>query len=312
MAAQQTAIIDKLLTNVSSALIPEGFISESVFPVVESVQKTGKLAKYGTDHLRIEQTIIGGAGKYSRISTQVRSNTSYSIEGHGLEGFVSEDDYANVEKPYDAEKDEVMGLTTTIMLGKEKGIADVLGSTTNLTQNTTLTGTSQWNDYANSDPLDDLITAHQAVKDGCGLPADCAITSWDVALKMKYHPGFLEALGYKYNKPGGLTWEELKDVLNVKRFLVGAASYESAKKGQTSSLSAVWGKHFILAKLPDKAAKYQTSLGYCFKMAGRKPRRVFKWNVNNPPNSKAILVDDHYDFVITNVNAGYLIEDAIA
>lgn len=310
--SQQKAIIDKLLTNVSSAYIPEGFISESIFPVVESMQKTGKLAKYGTDHLRVEQTIIGGGGEYGRIKTQVRSNTSYSIEGHGLEGLVTEDDYSNVEKPYDAESDETLGITTTIMVGKEKGLADTLSDTAVLTQNTTLSGTSQWSDYGNSDPIDDFIVARKAVKDGCGFAPDLAIMGWDVFQQLKYHPGILDALGYKQNRKGGLTGQELADVLDVKRILVGVAAYESAKRGQTSSLASIWGKHLIMAKLPAKAMKYQTSLGYCFKLKGRKARRVFKWNVNNPPNSKAILVDDHYDFAITNVNAGYLIKNAVA
>lgn len=310
--SQQKAIIDKLLTNVSSAYIPEGFISEAIFPVVDSMQKTGKLAKYGTDHLRIEQTIIGGGGEYARIKTQVRSNTSYAIEGHGLEGLVTEDDFANVEKPYDAEADETLGITTTIMIGKEKGLADTLADTSVVTQNTTLSGTSQWNDYGNSDPVDDFLVGRKAVKDGCGFPPDLAIMSWEVFQQLKYHPGILDALGYKFNRKGGLTGEELKDVLEVKRILVGLASFESAKKGQSSSLAAIWGKHLILAKMPSKAMKYQTSFGYCFKLKGRKQRRVFKWTVNNPPNSKAILVDDHYDFVITNVGAGYLIKDAIA
>jgi len=310
--SQQKAIIDKLLTNVSSAYIPEGFISESIFPEVMSMQKTGKLAKYGTDHLRLEQTVIGGEGEYSRIRTIVRSNTSYSIEGHGLQSIVTEDDYQNSEKPYDAEADETMGITSTLMVGKEKGLADVLADTAILTQNTTLSGTSQWNDYGNSDPVDDFITARQAVKDGCGFAPDLAIMGWDVAERLRYHPGLLDALGFKDNRPGGLNDKELASVLQVKRVLIGSASYESAKKGQSSSLASIWGKHLIFAKMPAKAMKYQVSLGYCFKLKNRKPRRVFKWAVNNPPNAKAILVDDHYDFVITNVGAGYLIKDAIA
>jgi hypothetical protein len=310
--SQQKAIIDKLLTNVSSMYIPEGFISESLFPTVPSVQKTGKLAKYGNDHLRVVQDIIGGAGEYPRISTQVRSSTSYSIEGHGLEGLVTEDDYDNVEKPYDAEADETLGLTSTIMVGKEKSLADTLADTGIVTQNTTLSGQSQWSDYANSDPIDDFITGRQAVKDGCGAPPDLAWMSWDVAEQLRYHPQILDALGFKQNRPGGLNDQELASVLKVKRVMIGLASYESANKGQTSSLASIWGKHLWFAKMPEKAMKRQTSFGYCFKMAGRKPRRVFKWNKNNPPNSKAILVDDHYDFVITNVNAGYLVKNAIA
>jgi len=310
--SQQKAIIDKLLTNVSSMYIPEGFISESIFPVVESMQKTGLLAKYGNDHLRIQQTVIGGGGEYGRVKTIVRSNSSYSIEGHGLEGLVTEDDYSNVEKPYDAEQDETFGITSTIMVGKEKGLADTLGDTSIVTQNVTLSGTSQWNDYANSDPVDDILTARKTVKSGCGFEPDLGIMDWDTAETLRYHPQILDALGFKDNRPGGLNDKELASVLKVKRLLIGQSSYEAAKKGQTSDLQPIWGKNVILAKMPEKAKKRQTSFGYCFKLKGRKARRVFKWSVNNPPNSKAILVDDHYDFAITNVAAGYLIKDAIA
>jgi hypothetical protein len=310
--AQQKAIIDKLLTNASSMYTPEGSICDQILPVVKSVQKTGKLAQYGTDHLRIETSIIGGEGKYPRVNTQVRSSTSYSIEGHGLQGIVTEDDYSNVEKPYDAEADETIALSSKIMLEKEKALADALGSTSILTQNTTLSGSSQFSDHGSSDPIAKFLTARQAVKDGCGLPPNVAIMSWEVAEQLRYHPALLDSLGFKYNRPNGLTDQELASVLKVKRAYIGMVSYESANKGQTSSLSPVWGKNLIFAHIPDKAMKRQVSLGYCFKLAGRSARRVTKWKINNPPNSKAILVDDHYDFAITNVGAGYLIKDAVA
>ena len=312
MPATQKAIVDKLLTNVSSAYIPEGFIADLVFPKVQSIQKTGKLAKYGTDHLRIENDLIGGEGKYRRISPITRDSDSYSIEGHGLEGLVTEDDYANVEKPYDTEVDETLGITTTIAVNKEYALANSLSDTSVVTNNTTLSGTSQYSDYLNSDPIDDFNTARETVKSGCGFAPDLAIMSWEVFNKIKFHPGILDALGFKDNRPGGLTGQELASVMEVKRILVGSAEYESANRGQTSSLQPIWGKHIIFAKCPAVAQKRQISFGYDFVLAGRKRRRVTKWSVNNPPNAKAILVDDHYDQRVTNVGAAYLIKNAVA
>ncbi|MCK5608282.1 hypothetical protein KAR91_40750 [Candidatus Pacearchaeota archaeon] len=312
MAAQQKAIVDKLLTNASSMFRPEGYVSEMVLPIVNSVQKTGLLAKYGNDHIRVENSIIGGDGKYRRAETITRDSESYNIAGYGLEGIVTEDDYSNVEKPYDAEKDEVLGLTTTIMTGKEKGLADTLGDTSILTQNVTLAGTQQFNDYANSDPIDRFNTARSAVKAGCGIAPDAAIMSWEVFQQLKFHPGILDALGYKDNRPGGLKGSELASVMEVKRILIAEASYNAAIKGQDDDLQPIWGKNIIFGKIPTVAQKRQTSLGYYFKLAGRGARRVTKWAVNNPPNSKSILVDDHYDMRITNASAGYLIKNAIA
>lgn len=310
--ARQKAIVDKLLTKVSSAYVPTGAIAELVLPVVKSVQKTGKLGQYGTEHLRIENSIIGGEGKYPRVHSQIVSSKNYSIEGHGLEGIVTEDDYSNVEQPFDAEQDETIALTSKIVLGKEKALADALGDTNVLTQNTTLTGNARLSDYANSNPLAVFAEGRKAVKTGCGIPANTAILSWEVAEILRYHPMILDSLGYKANRPGGLNDKELANVLKVKRVLIGIVSYEAAKKGQASNLQPVWGKNLVFAHIPTTAAKRQVSLGYAFKLAGRAARRVTKWTVNNPPNSKAILVDDHYDHAFTNTKAGYLIKNVIA
>ncbi len=307
------AIQDLLLTSQSSAYIPEGLVADQVLPVINSMQSTGKLAAYGTQHLRIESDIKGGRGKYPRVESITRSTSSYSIEGHGLEGMVTEDDYSNVQDPFDAELDETMGLTSKLALGKEKALADTLTDTAILTQNTTLSGTSQFNDYANSDPLAVFMAAKAAIKAGCGAIDNLVgIMSWEVANAIQYHPAFLQMLGYNYARPGGLNYDEIAKILGVKKLYVPRASFESAKEGQSSVLAPVWGKHIVLGVLPDSAAKYQISLGYMIKFANRPVRRVTKWNINNPAFSKAILVDDHYDMVVSNVGAGYLIKNAIA
>jgi hypothetical protein len=310
--AQLKAIVDKLLTNVSSGYVPEGYISETIFPFVGVVQKTGKLGKYGLSHLRIENSRKAGRGAYRRVETITRSTTGYDIEGHGLEGVVTPDDYRNVEQPFDAERDETMGLTTALWLEKEKIVADALADTAVLTQNTTLSGTAQFSDYNNSDPVSVIVTGKKAVKAGCGLPPNAAILSWEVAETLRFHPQLLDMLGFKYARPGGLSDQELATVFGVQKILVGMAMYESAVEGQTEALSNIWGKHILLARLPDSAAVMQTSLGYRFGYAGQSPRQVYKYDLNNPPGAQGVLVEDNYDYVLSNIGAGYLIKNAIA
>jgi hypothetical protein len=42
------------------------------------------------------------------VEAITRSTDSFSIEGHGLEGMVSADDYRNVQLPFKAEEDETL------------------------------------------------------------------------------------------------------------------------------------------------------------------------------------------------------------
>lgn len=310
--AQTSAIIDKLLTNVSSMFNPKGYISEELLPFISVKQKTGKLAKYGLSHLRIERSFTGGRGKYRRVESIARSNTGYDIEGHGLEGLVTKDDYRNVELPYKAEEDETMGISSLLWGEKEKSLADSLSSTVTMTQNITLSGTSQLSDYDNSDPLSVFGTARSTVRGGCGQAPDTAWMDWLVADKLRFHPQLLDLLGFKFDRPGGLNDVELARALNVKKVIVADVMYNSAKEGQADVLASVWGKHIWFGVIPDSAAVRQVSLGYRVGYEGSSPRKVYKWAVNNPPESTAVLVEDEYDFLLSNVGAAYFIKNAIA
>ncbi len=312
MATQLQGIIDPLLSNVSSAYIPEGCIADALFPALKSAQYTGKLGSYGKGHLRIENTIVGGKGKYRQVETIVRQTTSFQIEGHGLSGLVTKEDYKNVIEPFDAEKDETMGLSTILLLEKEKALADSLGSTSVMTQNVTLSGAAQFSDYSNSKIMEVINVGKKAIRDGSGAVCNTAIMDYNVAEIMRYHPELLDMLGFKYARPGGLTNDDLAKALGIQNVIVPNAMYNSAKEGQTAVLASVWGRNVLLAHIPKTAAKYQISLGYNIRLDGGSPRQVFKQSVFNPPESTEILVRDEYDMILSDVTAGYLVADAIS
>ncbi len=312
--AQLKALVDKLLTNVSNGPFPgeEDFVAEKAFPEIAVVQMSGLLGKYGTNFLRIEHSMMGGRGEARRVESVTRSTATYLLQKHGLEGLVTPEDYANVEAPYDAEKDETIGVTTLIKLSKEKALADTLTSTSVMTQYATLSGTAQFSDYANSDPLTKAKDAAATVYSSTGKVVNTVITSWQVINTLQYHPAILESLGFKMQRAGLLSVEEIAKALNVKRLLIGAAVYESAKEGQTSSLASLWGKHMIFAHLPEKAVPYQKSLGYYIKKAGEPTRGVYKRPIDNPPGSTSIIVQDYYQFLIADALCGYLYKDVVA
>lgn len=305
-------IIDPLLTNVSSAYIPEGCVADSLFPPLKFSQYTGKLGGYGKGHLRIENTVVGGRGKYRQVQSITRTTSVFEIESHGLAGMVSKNDYKNVIDPFDAEKDETMGLSTILLLEKEKGLADALGNTATLTQNQTLSGTAQLSDYSNSDVVSVINTAKFAVRNGCGAVANTVILEYAVAEVLRYHPQLLDLLGFKFAKPGGLSDADIAKALGIENVVIPNAMYNSAKEGQTAVLAPVWGKNIVVAAIPKSAQKYQISLGYNIRLDDGQPRKVFKQPLFNPPGATEILVQDEYDMLISDVTAGYLIKNAVA
>lgn len=310
--SQVKAIVDKLLTNVSNQLKPEGFIAEMILPPIKVKQQSGKIGKHGKEHLRIVNTVAIGRGKTPYIESRAYSDTSYYIDTHRLKTMVSKEDYANVEAPFDAEKDETSYLTTLMLLAKEKALADALADTAVLTQNETLAGTAQFSDYVNSDPIGKFKTGRLTVRSGCGFPPNVAWMDWATANTLAYHPGILASLGFTQNRAGQLTEAELAKAMGVEKLLIAKAVYNSTHKGQSDSIGVVWGKHIWMAYIPAAAGKDQQSLGYHLTFAGQQPRKIYKQTVFDPPGATDILIEDDYDQLITDASCGYLIKNAIA
>lgn len=315
---QNKAIVNKLLTNVSNQYVPEGYISELILPTISVVQTSGKLAQYGNDHLRAGEYLHSGSGKYTEVKIDNRLTKDYSLTKRGLSTIVSPEDYANVELPYDAEKDAAEHLTSLLWTEKELGLATTLTDDTKYAtgNKATLSGTSQYNDLNNSTPLEDAINARKAISAEVGTSPNVAIMNQEVFEYLSIHPRILGSLGYKDNRPGMLEAGELARALKVDRILIGKANYNSAKEGQADVMSRIWGKHLIYAVAPKTASKRQISLGY--RIQKNSPRRVFKYEVKDPPGATKVLVDDWYQQMISGINgsgeiiAAYLYKNAIA
>ena len=310
--SQMKAIVDQMLTGVSSGYQPKGFICEQLLPPVPVDRSTGKLAKYGKSHMRVETSFIGGRGKARQVEAIVRSQAGYELENHALETMVTEQDYENVQDPYNAEQDEIMGVTNILWTEKEKVLADALSSTSVMTQNTTLSGGSQFSDRDNSDPIGVSLTASNAILDGCGMLMDTMWCDIKVANALRFHPQLLSSLGFKEARPGGLNDQELARAFGVQKILISNVRYNSAAEGQADVLASVWGKHLWFGVVPDSATVWQTSLGYRLFKRGSTARQVTRWALNNPDGANAFLVKDRYQFLLSDVTAGYLVKDAIA
>lgn len=308
------AIVDKLLTNVSNGLFAqeEGYLCEKMFPELSVKQDSGLLAKYGERHLSIEHSLIGGRASARRVESIARSTTSYLLEKHALEGMVSQSDYDNVEAPYDAEKDEVLGVTSLILQGKEFALASALTNSAIMTNYTTLSGSDQLSNPETSSPLSLVKTAKAAGKTNAGVIMNTMICSWEVMNHLQYHPELLSNLGFNYQRAGGLSYEEIAKALGLDQVFVANSSYNSAKEGQTTVLAPIWGKHIVFCYLPKSAAPYQKSLGYYVKKQGVGSRKVYKYPFNNPAGATGILVEDHYQYLLSDVNCGYLYKNAVA
>src|SRR3954469_2273490 len=94
-------LLDVVLSGVSNQIVPVGLISEKLLPNIPVNQTTGRLAKYGTGHLRIIDSRVIGRARAPRVEITTRDvGTQYEMEEHALEGLVTAADYRNVVEPF--------------------------------------------------------------------------------------------------------------------------------------------------------------------------------------------------------------------
>lgn len=305
---------DRLLANVSRRHNVEGLVADQVLTEVLVKKSTGKIGKYGNEHLRIVHDLVGGLTKYPQVTVDTKDSDRYILEKHGLGVTLSEEEIDNEEQPFDARQDATMDVTERLKLGREVAMSTVLTDTAVLTNNVTLSGTDQYNDYTSSDPIGDFNTARASVyaKSGKDVrqPGGFALMSWDVENELSMHPDLLELYKYTGSVGNGLSLTLLKEVLKVDRLILAWAQYDSSKAGQTPNIIPTWGKSIVFGFAPRSGRKRITSLG--FNVKKRAAVRVFRNRLDDPPNAEKILVDTMYDDLITDVGAAYLIKDAVA
>lgn len=314
--AQLRAIVDKPLTDVSNGLWQDltSFISERLLTAIGVIQQSGIVGKYGTNHLRVHANSMGGRGEAPRVQLVAPDvSTKYYIENHGLEEVVTREEYDNFELPFDAERDKTLALTYANLVAKEYALATAMGSGAGaLTQNTTLTGPSQFSDFVNSDPISQIVTARETIRDACGFYPNVAWMEAAVMEKLRVHPQLWDRLGFKYNQTGQLTQDNVGQALNVKKVLVAESVYDSSSEGQASSLSPIWGKTLFFGQIAENPAIMQKTLGYYLYFKKRGKRTVYKYAINNPAEATGIQCRDDYDQLLSDVTCAYAIYGAIA
>lgn len=103
----------------------------------------------------------------------------------------------------------------------------------------TLAGTSQWSDYANSDPL----VAIMGWLDGMIMRPNIGVLGRAVATKLRMHPKVCKAVYGNNTDAGIVPLRAIADLLELQDIYVGDAWVNTAAPGQPAVVARAWGKH---------------------------------------------------------------------
>lgn len=251
---QGLAKVDKILTQFSIRYTSESYIADLILPVVKVKERTGKIAKYGKDNLRIfSGGLLRAPGTRAKAVEYTLGQGSYVCQERSVEGHIPLENYANTDDPYEPGRDTVANIKDIIAQDKEYSLAAVLNNASLITQNVTLSGADKWSAPTTSTPIDDLILGVKTIHAASGRRPNLAVFSIDAFWQFKTHPQVRDFL--KYTNGGQITDTDalnaIKAIIGVKEVLIGDAVYNASNPGQTDALQKIWaGGVWLIYRTP--------------------------------------------------------------
>lgn len=251
---------------------PQGnLIADQVLPRVPVATQTFRYLKYAkADALQAPETLVGRKGAPNQIDWG-SSEVSATVQDHGLDAPVPNSDVLAWEQARAAgsgfvsaasPEERVTALVMqTVLNRRELRAANIVfgAGNYNAANKVTLSGTGQWSDYTNSDPLVAILAA----LDSMIMRPNIAVMGRQVATKLRSHPKICKAVFGNNTDAGIVPLQALADLLELEAIYVGDGWINTAAPGQAPNLVRVWGKHAAFL-VRNKQADTQGGLTFGF------------------------------------------------
>lgn len=297
--------VDVVLSTIALGYKNSGLVGEHLMPIVPVPKENVKVPVFGESAYRLHDTKRAIRGATNEISPDGFGMMPITLHEHDL-GYPI--DYReNDESYFNLQSIATNHATLGVQLKREKAIADMVQNPDNYKSSNkiALSGTSQFTD-PNSDALGIFSDGKQAVQDGTGADANVTVLDNLSYTALRKHP---QLLGMLRIKNGILKHEDLVDILEIEKIIVGKAIYSDATKKRNK----FWKNAVAMAYVPEQQADvdrnmYEPSFGYTF----RKEQTPFvdKY-MKEGGKVQVIRATEIYESVMTMPDAGYLISNTV-
>lgn len=311
--------IDVVLTELSIGFPNNGLVAERLFPSVGVLKQSNKYYIYGREAWLPEADVRAPGTEANEIPGYALSTDSYYASEHALQIPVTDEERQNADVPLAPDEDATSLVTSKILLGREVVMKNLATTTGNYATNysRTLSGTQQWDDYVNSNPIGDWRTGVRKVHSGLFLEPNAGVIPYVVMSVLEDHPDFIERI--KYSERGILTPEIIGAILGMENIVVPGTGIASGNPGQTLTVGYLWGDDVVMAYVPANPGQKIPAYGYEFTWSfGPGTRQVVdRWREDRR-KSDLIRCSRRYDVKMTALDstskqiAGYLIKDTTA
>ena len=231
----------------------KGLIAEKVLGLYSSDSQTGRYPRYKIEKgelLKVElDTERAPKGAYKRVGRSWEWST-YDCKDRGLEGTVDDTEQAEMKKFFDVERKEAELVRRNVALSYEIRVANKVMSSANSGFNATNSAVAYTDANIATIDLARDVDAAKLYLEARGVNPDdlTMVLSREVFNRLRRSTKLLSYVFGNTNNMGNqkLTEAQVAEALGLKELLVSGRHYDSGKKGQSASLSAIWGTSTVL------------------------------------------------------------------
>lgn len=285
-------------------------IADNVLPRVPVGKQEFKYWRYSLgEGFTIPDTKVGRKSRPNEVEFSA-TETPDSTEDFGLDDPIPQADIDNAPPKHDPVGKAVEQLTNLVLLDKEVRTASRVFNVNNygLNNRATLSGTSQFNDFSNSDPIRTIMDA----LDACIMRPNVMVIGRAVFSTLARHPRIVKAVLGNAGDSGIARRQDIAELFELEEVLVGEAWLNTAKKGQPVSLARAWGRHISLVYRDLTAdTRGGTTYGYTAQWGSRIAGANPDSNIGLRGGQR-VRVGESVKEVICANDLGYFIQNAIA
>jgi hypothetical protein len=257
----------------------------------------------------IPDTMVGRRGKPNEVEFSATEVTD-STNDYGLDDPIPQVDIDNAPEGYDPLGRAVEGIMDLVLLDREVRAANLVFNTNTYgaSNKVTLSGTSQFSDFVNSDPIG-VITGGL---DAMIMRGNVMVIGRPAFSKLAMHPKIIKAVLGNAGDSGIATRRQIADLFELEDVLVGEAFVNTAKKGQAMTLSRTWGKHIALINRNKTAttrsgATFGVTAQFGSRIAGSDPDKSIGLR-----GGQRVRAGESVKELVCAPDLGYFIQNAVA
>lgn len=298
-------------------------IADRVLPRKSVPLETFKWTEYPiSESFNVPDARVGRLGRVQQL-TFSGADTESSVEDYGLDVPIPYSDIETAAKAralglsmQDPRNHAVTMLTDTLENIREVRVANLVQApaTYAADKRVTLSGTSQFSDYTNSDPIGVIKTGLESTLVYVPNTLVMGRAAWS---KLSSHPKIVNAVKGNVTSAGIVTREQFVELFSaegITDLLIGDAMFNTAKLGQAPVLSRAWGKHIAMLHL-NPSAEIMTNGGITFGLTADYGGRI-SGSIEDKDiglqGGERVRVGERVKELIIAKDVGYLIQNAVA